>query len=96
VHPGYLVDDPEGYHAELTSDVRVQDDTLDLWLISGADRFRKDLGLNRALVQLAKHQDSRKVLLLAGAILETPQLVDRLWEVLRPERKARINHDDSD
>ena len=22
VHPGYLVDDPEGYHAELTSDLR--------------------------------------------------------------------------
>src|SRR5215470_10260142 len=24
VHPGYLVDDPEGYHAELLSDLRAQ------------------------------------------------------------------------
>ena len=33
VHPGYLVDDPEGYHDELTSDVRTLEDNLDLWLI---------------------------------------------------------------
>ena len=38
VHPGYLVDDPEGFHAELLSDVRIQEDRLDLWLISGAER----------------------------------------------------------
>src|SRR5204862_8102156 len=38
VHPGYLVDDPECFHTELLSDVRVQDDQLDLWLISGAER----------------------------------------------------------
>ena len=24
VHPGYLVDDPEGYHTELTSDLRAR------------------------------------------------------------------------
>src|ERR1700753_306596 len=47
VHPGYLVDDPEGYHEELRSDartlhVRTQEDTLDLWLIAGAERFRRD------------------------------------------------------
>ena len=39
VHPGYLVDDPEGFHTELISDVRVNEDQLDLWLISGAERF---------------------------------------------------------
>ena len=33
VHPGYLVDDPEGYHTELTSDLRAMQDRLDLWLI---------------------------------------------------------------
>src|SRR6202011_3650868 len=35
VHPGYLVDDPEGYHPELQSDVRGMHDMeakLDLWL----------------------------------------------------------------
>jgi transcriptional regulator with XRE-family HTH domain len=39
VHPGYLVDDPEGYHAELLSDARALEDKLDLWLIGGAERF---------------------------------------------------------
>ena len=30
VHPGYLVDDPEGYHAELLSDARVLEDKLEV------------------------------------------------------------------
>ena len=42
VHPGYLVDDPEGFHTELISDARVNEDQLDLWLISGAERFSRD------------------------------------------------------
>src|SRR3977135_1509674 len=42
VHPGYLVNDPEGYHTELMSDVRAAEDSLDLWLINGAERFRRD------------------------------------------------------
>jgi len=89
VHPGYLVDDPEGYHTELVSDVRVLEDTLDLWLIGGAERFKRDPEICHALLQLAKHDDSRKCLVLLGAILETPQLVDRLMEVLKPERATR-------
>src|ERR1700747_3185898 len=39
VHPGYLVDDPEGFHTELISNARVQEDHLDLWLINGAEGF---------------------------------------------------------
>src|SRR6266849_10590391 len=35
VHPGYLVDDPEGFHTELLSDARVKEDQLDLWLVNG-------------------------------------------------------------
>jgi transcriptional regulator with XRE-family HTH domain len=85
VHPGYLVDDPEGYHTELTSDLSAQEDKLDLWLINGAERFRRDPELSQALVELAKHEDSRKCLALMGAILETPQLADRLLQVLRPD-----------
>ncbi len=85
VHPGYLVDDPEGYHTELISDLRTMEDKLDLWLINGAERFRKDNELYAALLCLAKHEDSRKCLVLLGAILDTPQLVDRLLHVLRPE-----------
>jgi transcriptional regulator with XRE-family HTH domain len=85
VHPGYMVNDPEGYHTELVSDARVMEDTLDLWLISGADRFRRDPKVCHALLQVAKHEDSRRCLVLLGAILETPKLVERLTEVLQPE-----------
>lgn len=88
VHPGYLVDDPEGYHTELVSDARVLEDNLDLWLISGAERFRRDPKIFNALLQLAKHSDSRKCLVLMSAILETPELVDRLLEVLKPEKSV--------
>ncbi len=42
VHPGYLVDDPEGYNAQLMADIHTLEDKLDLWLISGAERFRRD------------------------------------------------------
>src|ERR1700757_1796574 len=53
VHPGYLVDDPEGYHAELISDLRTTEDKLDLWLVAGAERFHRDPGLSRALLAVA-------------------------------------------
>jgi len=83
VHPGYLVDDPEGYHTELVSDVRTLEDQLDLWLIQGAERFRGDPGVSQALLRLAKHEDSRKCLMLLDAILDTPDLTDRLFQVLK-------------
>jgi len=85
VHPGYLVDDPEGFHTELLSDLSVQEDRLDLWLIQGAERFRNDPTVGRALLKIAKHEDSRRCLLLIDAILETPELADRLLQVLRPQ-----------
>src|SRR4030095_4342746 len=60
VHPGYLVDDPEGYSTELVSDVgAMEEDKMDLWLINGAERFRGDLDLHQALVTIARHEDSR-------------------------------------
>src|ERR1051325_8479701 len=71
VHPGYLVDDPEGFHTELTSDVRLLEDTLDLWLIGGAEQFTDDPEVRDALLKLAKHPDTRRCLTLVGAILET-------------------------
>lgn len=85
VHPGYLVDDPEGFHTELTSDVRTLEDNLDLWLVGGAERFAHDPEVSEALVKLAKHADTRRVLSLLSAILDSPELVDRLLLVLRPE-----------
>jgi transcriptional regulator with XRE-family HTH domain len=85
VHPGYLVDDPQGFHTELLSDVSTAEDKLDLWLIQGAERFRSDPLVSRALLNLAKHEDSRRCLVLLDAILETPQLAERLLSVLRPQ-----------
>ena len=84
IHPGYLVDDPEGFHTELTSDLRATEDRLDLWLINGAEQFARDPDLSQALLDVAKHRDTRKCLLLLGSILESPELVERLTEVLRP------------
>ncbi len=89
VHPGYLVDDPEGFHTELVSGVRVEEDQLDLWLISGAERFARDREVSRALLALARHADSRKCLVLLYAILDTPELVDRLLSVLTPAAKLK-------
>jgi transcriptional regulator with XRE-family HTH domain len=85
VHPGYLVDDPEGFHAELLSDVRIREDQLDLWLEGGAERFSRDRELHQALLKLAQHEDSRRCLVLLGAILDTPHLAERLMAVLGPE-----------
>jgi transcriptional regulator with XRE-family HTH domain len=92
VHPGYLVDDPEGYQTELTSDLRATEDRLDLWLIAGAEQFAHDPELSHALLQLAKHHDTRKCLVLMGAILEAPGLVERLAEVLKPGLAAAPRH----
>ena len=88
VHPGYLVDDPEGFHTELTSDVRGLEDKLDLWLIHGAERFRRDPEVSRALLEVAKHPNSGQCLILLGEILETPHLAEKLLSVLRPEKHA--------
>jgi transcriptional regulator with XRE-family HTH domain len=84
VHPGYLVDDPEGYQNELISDVGALEDKLDLWLVSGAERFKREPELRRSLLTIARHADSRMCLILLGTILENPGLADRLMEVLKP------------
>jgi transcriptional regulator with XRE-family HTH domain len=94
VHPGYLVDDPEGFQNELISDVGALEDKLDLWLISGAERFNRDCDVHHALLTVAKHSDSRMCLVLLGKILENPGLAERLMDVLRapatlPEGKSR-------
>jgi transcriptional regulator with XRE-family HTH domain len=89
VHPGYLVDDPEGYHPELMSELRSVEDKLDLWLVNGAERFQRDPELMAALLALARHDRSRECLLMLEAIIETPGLMPRLIEVLRPTFATR-------
>lgn len=83
VHPGYLVDDPEGYSPELQSDLRGLEDKLDLWLVGGAERFRRDRELRKALLAISRYEDSRGALLLLESVLETPSLAGRLMELLR-------------
>jgi len=89
VHPGYLVDDPEGFQNELISDIGALEDKLDLWLVSGAERFRKDVDLHQALLSIARHSDSRMCLVLLSNILDNPGLAERLLEVLKPAAAAR-------
>jgi len=84
IHPGFLVDDPEGYHNELTSDLRTVEGKLDVWLLLGADRFASDPEVSDVLMKAAREKDTRKCLLLLGAILDTPGLADRLLEALQP------------
>jgi transcriptional regulator with XRE-family HTH domain len=83
VHPGYLVDDPEGFHTELMSELRTTEERLDLWLIDGAETFRADPELRDAMLKVARFEDSRRSFVLLAAILETPGLSDRLLHVLR-------------
>jgi transcriptional regulator with XRE-family HTH domain len=85
VHPGFLVDDPEGYHAELTSDLRTTEGQLDVWLLQGSERFAGDPEVSNVLIKAAREKDTRRAFLLLGAILETPGLAERLLEALRPE-----------
>jgi len=88
VHPGYLVDDPEGYQEELMSDLGALEDKLDLWLINGAERFRGDPEMSQALLRVARHDDSRMCVVLLGAILDNPGLAERLLQVLKPPTVA--------
>ena len=91
VHPGFLVDDPEGYHTELTSDLRTTEGKLDVWLLQGSERFASDPEVSNVMIKAARERDTRRCFLLLGAILDTPGLAERLLEALRPE-PARDNH----
>src|SRR5881227_3258723 len=88
VHPGFLVDDPEGYHTELTSDLRTVEGKLDVWLLHASERFASDPELSEVLIKAAREKDTRKCILLLGAILDTPGLADRLLEALKPNASA--------
>jgi transcriptional regulator with XRE-family HTH domain len=93
VHPGFLVDDPEGYHAELTSDLRTTEGQLDVWLLQGSERFANDPEVSNVLIKAAREKDTRRCFLLLGAILDTPGLADRLLDALRPELAAGNGND---
>jgi transcriptional regulator with XRE-family HTH domain len=89
VHPGFLVDDPEGYHTELTSDLRTTEGKLDVWLLQGSEQFAADREVSEVMIKAAREKDTRKCFLLLGAILDTPGLADRLLEALQPSSTRR-------
>jgi transcriptional regulator with XRE-family HTH domain len=91
VHPGFLVDDPEGFHTELTSDLRTTEGRLDIWLLQGAEHFRTDHDVAEVLVKMARHPDTRSCIVLMGSILDTPGLAERLLEALGPEAAPKAS-----
>ena len=88
VHPGFLVDDPPGFHTELTSDLRTTEGKLDVWLLQGAERFASDPEISQVLISAARQKDTRSCLVLLGTILETPGLAERLLEALKPAESS--------
>jgi transcriptional regulator with XRE-family HTH domain len=90
VHPGFLVDDVEGFQTDLGSAVREEEGRKDAWLYAAADNFRDDPRLGKALTAIADHADTRKCLLLLGEIVKVPGLVDHLHEVLKPSTDGSL------
>ena len=43
-----------------------------------------DAELSEALLEIARYSDTRRALVVLGAILEAPGLLERLMEVLKP------------
>jgi len=82
VYPGFLVDDPEGYTKGLQSELRAVDAKIDSWLYAGAEQFSADPEMRHALLEIAQYDDSRKAVLLLAEILRSPDLAERLSEVL--------------
>jgi len=80
-----LVSDPDGFHTELTSDLRTLEGKLDVWLLQGSERFASDPEIAEVLLKAARQKDTRKCILLLGAVVDTPGLADRLLEALRPQ-----------
>lgn len=92
VYPGFLVDDPEGYHPTLMSDLRVREDCLESWLEAAAQRFHGDPEFVAALETIAKQHDPRREVLLLAEILRHPGMADHLAQVmLAPEHAVGKN-----
>jgi transcriptional regulator with XRE-family HTH domain len=90
VHPGFLVDDPEGYHTELVSDLRTTEGKLDVWLLQGSERFASDPEVSEVMIKAAREKNTRHCFILLGAILDTPGLADRLLEALKPQAERTM------
>ena len=81
VHPGYLVNDPEGFETALKS-IPATEARIDDWIMQGANDFSSDRELAEALEALAVSQRTRESLLLAGWIAAHPDVAARLRSAL--------------
>ena len=86
VHPGFLVDDPEGYHTELVSDLRTTEGKLDVWLLQGSERFASDPAGKRSSDQGGARERHATMFSAAGSDSRYPRAGGRLLEALQPER----------
>src|SRR5260370_7322697 len=84
VHPGFLVDHPEGYHTELVSDLRTTEGQLDVWLLQGSERFPSHPPVSQSLIKLPRHKATRPSPLLLCAFLTPPPLPYPLLSALPP------------
>jgi transcriptional regulator with XRE-family HTH domain len=87
VHPGFLVDDPRGFDANLESDLGTSEGKLDVWLVHLAERFENDADVSDALVRIAGQKDTRGAIILLGSILAAPGMKARVQRML-PENKG--------
>jgi transcriptional regulator with XRE-family HTH domain len=83
VHPGYLVDDPEGFSYDLQALQRhPRHAALVAALREAAARAGDDAALRDALLGIAGAPDPRRQILLAARLVEMPALADRLLETV--------------
>ena len=82
VHPGFLVDDPRGFDANLESDLGTSEGKLDVWLVHLAERFENDAAVSEALVRIAGQKDTRGAVILLGSILGVPGMEERVRRLL--------------
>ncbi|HZT09382.1 MAG TPA: helix-turn-helix transcriptional regulator [Chloroflexota bacterium] len=69
IHPGYLVDDPDGFEEGLGSLAAPTVENFAEWLALRADEIRDDPDAYEALLRLASAPDPRAVLLAVGRYL---------------------------
>ena len=84
VHPGYLVDDPEGYHAELISDLRAVENRLDLWLAKAPRAFSEIRNCASLCWLWRTIRIPGNAFCFCAISWRLPDLFDGLCEVLNP------------
>jgi transcriptional regulator with XRE-family HTH domain len=88
VHPGFLVNDPPGFHTVLGAPGLESESVLDRWLLEGATRLERDGALSDALDRIAAHPDSRRCLVLLAELVAMPGLIERLSDTLMPKEQT--------